>query len=347
MRRALDLATLGRGSVSPNPMVGCVIVYDLGGTPPGSAASHRILGEGYTSPYGGPHAEVNAIRAVAPADEVLLHQATAYVTLEPCSHYGKTPPCADLLVAKNIGRVVCCNDDPNPLVAGRGVQKLRDAGIEVITGLLASEGRELNARFFTYIEQKRPYIILKWAETADGFIGGPGATPVPISGPLARRLVHRWRGEEDAILVGTTTARNDNPQLNTRLWPGKSPVRVVLDRQLALPHSLHVFDGAQPTIIYHRRNVPAPPSAAHLTYQVADNVSELLTDLHRRGIQSILVEGGAAVLGTFLEADLWDEVRQFRSPNILGVGVPAPLPVGTLVGREQVGDDELRLWRRT
>jgi diaminohydroxyphosphoribosylaminopyrimidine deaminase / 5-amino-6-(5-phosphoribosylamino)uracil reductase len=342
MRRALGLATLGRGSVSPNPMVGCVIVHDLGPN-----ATHRVLGEGFTSPYGGPHAEVNAIRAVLPADEASLPEATAYVTLEPCSHFGKTPPCADLLIQKRIGRVICCNDDPNPLVAGRGFQKLREAGIEVITGLLEAEGRALNVRFFTFMEQKRPYVILKWAETADGFIGGSGHTPVAISGPLAGRLVHRWRSEEDAILVGKTTALHDNPRLNTRLWPGRSPVRIVLDRRLELPAYLHVFDGSQPTLVYHNLPGNVPKDRLNLAYAVADNVPELLTDLHSRRVLSVLVEGGAAVLGTFLNSGLWDEIRQFVSPGTLGVGVAAPKPTGgTLVSRELVGKDELLTWVR-
>lgn len=341
MRRALDLATLGRGHVSPNPIVGCVIVHDLG-----PEATHRILGEGWHRQYGGPHAEVNAIRAVSPADEALLLHSTAYVTLEPCSHWGKTPPCADLLIQKRVGRVVCCNDDPNPLVAGKGFQKLREAGIEVVTGLLAEEGRVLNARFFTFFEQQRPYLILKWAETADGFIGGPGATPVPISGPLAGRLVHRWRGEEDAILVGKTTALHDNPRLNTRLWPGKSPRRIVLDRALTLPPTLHLFDGSQPTLVYHGSAATPPPDRENLTHAAADALTDLLTDLHQRRVQSVLVEGGAQVLGTFLSAGLWDEIRQFRSPKTVGAGVKAPVPGGTLVSRETVGADELRIWRR-
>lgn len=341
MRRALNLATLGRGHVSPNPIVGCVIVHDLG-----EDATGRILGEGWHQQYGGPHAEVNAVRAVLPADEALLPQSTAYVTLEPCSHWGKTPPCADLLIQKQLGRVICCNDDPNPLVAGNGFQKLHDAGIEVITGLLADEGRLLNARFFTAIEQQRPYVILKWAETADGFMGGPGATPVPISGPLAGRLVHRWRSEEDAILVGTTTARHDNPRLNTRLWPGRSPVRVVLDRHLRLPKTLHLFDGTQPTLVYHRSGLDVPVASENVSYAAADSLPDLFTDLHERRIQSVLVEGGAQVLGTFLDAGLWDEIRQFRSMQTLGQGVAAPTARGTLVSQEQVGTDELWTWRR-
>ncbi|WP_420148514.1 bifunctional diaminohydroxyphosphoribosylaminopyrimidine deaminase/5-amino-6-(5-phosphoribosylamino)uracil reductase RibD, partial [Spirosoma sp.] len=215
MLRALELASLGRGHVSPNPMVGCVIVYE----PDGPNAEPRIIGEGWHQRYGDWHAEVNAIRSVRPDDAHLLPEATVYVTLEPCSHWGKTPPCADLLIENRVKRVVCCNDDPNPLVAGRGFSKLRAAGISVETGLLAEQGRSLNARFFTFFEQKRPYVILKWAETTDGFIAGEGGQPVKISGELSHRLVHRWRSEEDAIMVGTNTARVDNPRLNIRLWP--------------------------------------------------------------------------------------------------------------------------------
>ena len=341
MRRALELAQHGRGAVSPNPMVGCVIVHDRGDVPTG-----RILGEGWHQQYGGPHAEVNAIRAVLPNDEAVLPESTAYVTLEPCSHFGKTPPCADLLIAKKVGRVICCNDDPNPLVAGQGFAKLRAAGIEVVTGLLADEGRVLNARFFAFFEQKRPYIILKWAETADGFMGGVGATPVAISGPLARRLVHRWRSEEDAILVGTTTARHDNPRLNVRHWPGKSPVRIVLDRSLKLPPDLSLFDGSQPTWVYHNPEITSPDNKPNLSYRPADSLVSLLTDLHQQRIQSVLVEGGAQTLTAFLEADLWDEIRLFQSPASLKAGIHAPQVHGQLVDQQQVGEDTLQVYRR-
>ncbi|ARK09173.1 bifunctional diaminohydroxyphosphoribosylaminopyrimidine deaminase/5-amino-6-(5-phosphoribosylamino)uracil reductase RibD [Fibrella sp. ES10-3-2-2] len=341
MRRALELAQHGRATASPNPMVGCVIVHDLGNAPTG-----RILGEGWHQQYGGPHAEVNAVRAVSPADEALLPEATAYVTLEPCSHYGKTPPCADLLIAKQLGRVICCNDDPNPLVSGRGFAKLRAAGIEVITGLLADEGRALNARFFTFFEQKRPYIILKWAETADGFMGGVGATPVAISGPLAGRLVHRWRSEEDAILVGTTTALNDNPRLNVRHWPGKSPIRIVLDRSLALPPHLHLFDGSQPTRVYHTPGLTPPTDHPAISYVPADSLADIMADLHQQRIQSVLVEGGAQTLTSFLDADLWDEIRLFRSPASLQAGIRAPQVRGQLIEQQQVDGDTLLVYRR-
>ncbi|KAB7725963.1 bifunctional diaminohydroxyphosphoribosylaminopyrimidine deaminase/5-amino-6-(5-phosphoribosylamino)uracil reductase RibD [Rudanella paleaurantiibacter] len=339
MTRALELATLGRGFVSPNPMVGCVLVYD-------DRTGPRIIGEGWHQRYGGPHAEVNAVRSVRPEDEHLLPQATAYVTLEPCSHYGKTPPCADLLVEKRVSRVVVCNDDPNPLVAGRGLTRLREAGIAVETGVLAERGRELNRRFFTQMEQQRPYILLKWAETSDGFIGGPGGQPVSISGPLAQRLVHRWRAEEPAIMVGTNTARNDNPSLNVRLWHGLNPTRIVIDKMGTLPQSLHVFDGSQPTLCYTYNEPPADMQATCVTLNSGkDFLSQLLADLHHRHIQSVLVEGGVALLSSFIQANLWDEMRVFRSPKMLGAGVPAPAPSGRLVSREMVGPDELSIYR--
>ncbi len=319
MRRALELATLGRGQVSPNPMVGCVIVHD---------ATQRIIGEGWHQRYGEAHAERNAVQAVKPDDLPLLSDSTAYVTLEPCSHYGKQPPCANLLIETGIGRVVCCNDDPNPLVGGQGFAKLERAGVRVERGVLADEGRLLNARFFTFMEQQRPYIILKWAETSDGYMGAPGGQPVPISGPLSQRLVHRWRGEEDAIMVGTNTARNDNPRLNTRLWPGKHPTRIVIDRHNTLPPDLHLFDGAQQTIVI---------SDAGLSGGLASLVEQKIT--------SVIVEGGAALLTSFLSEGLWDELRVFRSPAMLGDGIKAPTVRGMLVSREMIGADELTIYR--
>ena len=357
MLRALELATLGRGFVSPNPMVGCVIVHESPGQEP------RIIGEGWHQRYGQWHAEVNAIRSVAPSDEHLLPESTVYVTLEPCSHFGKTPPCADLLIEKRVRRVVCCNDDPNPLVAGKGFQKLREAGIEVTTGVLANKGRELNARFFTFMEKRRPYIILKWAETADGFIARPDYQPVPITGPLAQRLVHRWRTEEDAIMVGTNTARYDNPRLNVRLWPAQpeqQPTRVVIDKNRTLPDTLHLFDGSQPTLVY---GITPPQPSPQTIGGSLENLSQstvsserveaiqldghapllpqLITDLYNRKIQSMFVEGGTVLLQSLMEAGLWDEMRVFRSQKLLGNGIKAPTIRGKLVSREMVGDDEL------
>jgi diaminohydroxyphosphoribosylaminopyrimidine deaminase / 5-amino-6-(5-phosphoribosylamino)uracil reductase len=350
MRRALELATLGRGAVSPNPLVGCAIVHDQQG------GTGRVIGEGWHQRYGQAHAERNAIEAVRPEDEHLLSESTAYVTLEPCSHVGKQPPCADLLIEKQIGRVVICNGDPYHEVAGRGIAKLRDAGIPVEIGLLADEGRQMNARFFTFVEQQRPYIILKWAETADGFIGGaafrPGDQQVQISGPLSQRLVHRWRAEEDAILVGTNTARIDNPRLNVRLWPGRSagavdspggrdPLRIVLDRHLTLPGNLNLFDGSQPTLVLHQRTDFQNFDMNNVFHSFAHSLNHSMEILHQRRIQSVLVEGGAATLNSFLDAGLWDEIRLLRAPLTLGAGVKAPATKGQLVSRERIGADDL------
>lgn len=347
MQRALQLAEYGRGSVSPNPMVGCVLVAD-----------GRIIGEGWHRNYGGPHAEVQAVRdAMGRGHQAHLPSATAYVTLEPCSHYGKTPPCAALLIDKQIKRVVVANDDPNPLVAGRGLALLREAGMAVESGLLDALGKELNRRFFTFFEQKRPYIILKWAESADGFIAAAGGTPVPISNGYSTQRVHQWRSEEDAILVGRQTALSDNPSLNVRHWSGHDPVRVVLDRHLALPQSLRIFDKSQPTILYNylkQTEIPAAPERYSPTSEVAftqikqgdDEIAQVLSDLHTRKIQSVLVEGGTTILEAFIKSNLWDEIRRCQSPTRLGNGIKAPLVAGTLVGSENIHGDLWSFYQR-
>lgn len=316
MRRALDLARLGASHTRPNPMVGCVITHQ-----------GRIIGEGWHRQYGGPHAEVNAVASVAAADAALLPQSRVYVTLEPCSHFGKTPPCADLLIASNVAEVVICNLDPNPLVAGQGVTKLRAAGIRVETGLLAAAGRWLNRRFFTFQEKKRAYVVLKWAETADGYLAGPYFQPVQISGELARVVVHQWRAEEQAILVGTRTALHDNPRLNVREWPGPAPLRVVIDKNLSLPLTHHLLDGQSPTLVYTYRERPGRDQLAYVTLHEAEDLfPQILTDLHRRNVQSVLVEGGPTVLTSLLRDGLWDEARVLRSPRLLGGGIAAPRP---------------------
>lgn len=340
MQRALQLAGYGRGQVSPNPMVGCTIVHD-----------GRIIGEGWHRAYGGPHAEVRAIEdADAKGHSHLLPQATAYVTLEPCSHTGKTPPCADLLVSRRLQKVVICNDDPNPLVSGRGIRRLREAGVEVECGMLQAQGLELNKRFFTAMTAHRPYVILKWAETADGFLGYE-AGPVQISGALSNLRVHQWRSEEDAIMVGFKTALLDNPRLNVRHWTGRNPVRIVTDRRLQLPQHLHLFDHQQSTILvnYERDSaVPteperyASPATAYMAIRAEeDEIAQLLAGLHARRIHSVLVEGGAAVINAFLQAGLWDEIRRCQGQLAIGSGVAAPLPAGILRKSERVGDD---LW---
>lgn len=350
MLRALELALLGRGHVSPNPMVGCVIVH-------GSEGQERIIGEGWHQRYGEAHAERNAISSVLPQDDHLLPESTVYVTLEPCSHYGKQPPCADLLIERKIGRVVCCNDDPNPLVAGQGFAKLRAANIKTETGILAEQGHQLNARFFTFIERKRPFVILKWAETSDGFIAGENGQPVKISGDLSHRLVHRWRSEEDAIMVGTNTARIDNPRLNVRLVPGlgrtgglatpRNPTRIVIDKQLQLDQGLNLFDNSQPTLGYNFIKTETVGQTSYIQLSPATPfLPQLLDDLYQRQIQSILVEGGTTLLQSFMKDNLWDEMRVFRSRMMLDAGVKAPAVQGQLVNRAMVGEDELTIYRR-
>ncbi|UOG74720.1 bifunctional diaminohydroxyphosphoribosylaminopyrimidine deaminase/5-amino-6-(5-phosphoribosylamino)uracil reductase RibD [Hymenobacter tibetensis] len=330
MHRALDLARLGTGHTRPNPLVGCVVTHE-----------GRIIGEGWHQQYGGPHAEVNALAAVQ--DASLLARSRVYVTLEPCAHHGKTPPCADLLVDKGVAEVVVCNLDPNPLVAGRGIEKLRAAGIQVEMGLLEAEGRWLNRRFFTSQEKKRPYVVLKWAETADGYLAGPYYQTVPISGELARVAVHQWRAEEQAILVGTRTALHDNPNLNVREWPGPDPIRVVIDKNLSLPPTHHLFDGKQPTVVYTYREKANKPNLDYVMLSEAEDLfPQILGSLHQRNVQSVLVEGGPTVLNSLLKDGLWDEIRVLRNPRPLNGGVLSPKPgLSGLREHLRLGDDEL------
>ena len=333
MRRALELATLGQGRVSPNPLVGCVLVH-----------RDKIIGEGWHQRYGDWHAEVNAVQSVT--DPSLLPESTAYVTLEPCAHYGKTPPCADLLIRHRVRRVVVSNLDSNPLVSGKGLEKLRQAGIEVVLGILEASGRHLNHGFFTFVEKKRPYVILKWAETADGFLARTDYNSKWISNDLSRKLVHQWRSTEDAVMVGTHTAQYDNPRLSVRDWSGRNPVRVVLDRHLRLPPTLHVFDQSQPTLCY---NSVREEKRGHLEYvRLPDDqvsVQSVLGDLHLRKIQSVLVEGGAQLLRSFLEGHHWDEIWVFRSQKRFGEGIPAPQFIGIQTARMTLYDDTLTYYQ--
>ena len=329
--RAMQLAKMGLGDTRPNPLVGCVIVYD-----------GRIIGEGYHRRYGGPHAEVEAVSRVA--DLSLLNQSTVYVNLEPCSHHGKTPPCSDLLIRHGVRRVVIANEDPNPLVAGRGIRRLREHGIEVETGVLAPVGHHLNRRFFTFHQHRRPYIILKWAQTRDGYLARANGDSKWISGIRARQWVHRWRAEEAAILVGRGTARQDNPQLTTRHWAGHDPIRVVLDPGGRLDAGLHLFDGRVPTL----RFVTGPPRhAGDVTVPGTSYLSEVLHELYRRDIQSVLVEGGAATLRSFLEAGLWDEARVFTGRQLFGDGISAPDMAQSPDTSKVIGEDELKIFFHT
>ncbi|MDJ1494340.1 bifunctional diaminohydroxyphosphoribosylaminopyrimidine deaminase/5-amino-6-(5-phosphoribosylamino)uracil reductase RibD [Cytophagaceae bacterium DM2B3-1] len=334
MRRALELASLGQGSVSPNPMVGCVIVHN-----------NRIIGEGWHQKYGSWHAEVNAIQSVKEKDLVLLPDSTVYVTLEPCAHFGKTPPCSDLLITKKVRRVVIANVDTNPLVGGKGIEKLKNAGIEVTTGILEEEGRWLNRRFFTFIEKNRPYIILKWAQTADRFIARSDYNSRWISNDWSRKLVHRWRGEESAIMVGTTTAQYDNPHLNVRDWTGEDPVRIVIDRHLRLSPSLHLFDQTQPTLCYNLKKDEASDYIQYIKcVSESTFLAEMMADLHQRKIQSVIVEGGSKLLQELILSDLWDEVRVFTSDQTFGTGITAPVFGGILIDKISIKKDQLSVF---
>lgn len=305
MQRALELAALGAEWVSPNPRVGCVIVHN-----------HIVIGEGYHQKYGEAHAEVNAIRSVK--DHSLLPESTVYVTLEPCSHYGKTPPCADLLIKHRVKKVVICNVDPFPQVAGKGIEKLQAAGIDVQWGEREKEGKILNRRFFKAQQTGLPYIVLKWAQTADGFIGGEGGTPIKISHALTDLQVHRWRAEEDAILVGKGTAEADNPRLNVRYWTkDKQPKKIVLG--LPENRSLQLYrDGA-------------------LFLPHSEDLRGQLKALCESGIHSILVEGGRRIHESFLRENLFDEIRVITSPKLVQRGIPAPvLPEGLLLTDQSI-----------
>ena len=330
MRRALELAEEGKGKARPNPLVGCVIVHQ-----------GKIIGEGYHAQYGGPHAEVNAIASVT--DPKLLADATAYVSLEPCSHWGKTPPCANLLIEKGIKSVVVATLDPNPLVAGKGVKLLEEAGISVQVGLLEQEAKWQNRRFFCQIEQQRPYIILKWAQTADGFVARENFDSKWISGAQSRQLVHQWRAEEQAILVGKNTALHDNPRLNVRDWTGSDPIRVVLDSKLELPADLHLFDQQVPTLCY---NTLKNEKLTNLEWVQLPQLSPegLLADLHAHQIQSVLIEGGSQILNQFLAAGLWDEARVFTAPIHFERGIAAPKLTQTPAESQAIGEDQLDIY---
>jgi diaminohydroxyphosphoribosylaminopyrimidine deaminase / 5-amino-6-(5-phosphoribosylamino)uracil reductase len=333
MMRAIELAKLGQGSVSPNPLVGCVIVHH-----------NKIIGEGWHQQFGKAHAEVNAINSVE--DKSLLRDATLFVNLEPCSHFGKTPPCTDLLVKNKIRKVVVANTDPNPQVNGDGIRKLRDNAIEVQIDVLAEQGRELNKRFFTSMQKRRPYIILKWAQTTDGFIAKKNFDSKWISHELSRQLVHKWRSMEDSVLIGTRTAQHDNPKLNVRDWSGRNPRRIVLDRFLRLSEKLHLLDRSQPTLCYNLLKHEEHDNLALVRVGEERFLDEVLQDLHRRNVQSVMVEGGAQTINLFLEMGAWDEANVFVSHKKFGDGIPSPVMKQAEFHRTEIGEDELKIYRR-
>lgn len=331
MLRCLELARMGIGSVSPNPLVGCVIVK-----------AGKIIGEGWHKKYGDAHAEVNAVNSVK--DKNQLAGSTVYVNLEPCSHFGKTPPCADLLINHKVSRVVIASTDTNTLVGGKGIAKLKAAGIAVTQGVLDREGRELNKRFFTFHEKQRPYIILKWAQTLDGFIARSTYESKWISNEQSRQLVHKWRSEEDAVLVGTKTAAHDNPILTVRNWSGRNPVRIVIDRFLRLPDKLSLFDGSVKTICYNLLKHEEHPNLLLIRLPENNFIESLLEHLVSIGIQSVIVEGGSTTLSLFINAGLWDEARVFTSSRQFYSGIAAPIFVGSLIVEEKLEGDTLRIY---
>jgi diaminohydroxyphosphoribosylaminopyrimidine deaminase/5-amino-6-(5-phosphoribosylamino)uracil reductase len=313
MQRCLQLALKGLGSVSPNPMVGCVIVHD-----------DKIIGEGYHQKYGEGHAEVNAIDSVK--DKSLLSKSTIYVSLEPCNHFGKTPPCADLILKHAIPNVVIGIQDPFEKVNGSGIKKLSDSGVEVITGILQKEAIELNKRFFTFHQQKRPYIILKWAQSENQSISGFQGKPVKISNALTDILVHKWRSEEAAIMVGTKTVILDNPSLNTRNWPGKNPIRICFDRNLKIEKSAKILDQTSPTIILNQQinKIEGVNDFIQINFEreIIPQINELL---YQKNVQSIIIEGGAKLLQTYIDAEVWDEARVITNQTlVIENGIASP-----------------------
>lgn len=319
MLRCIELAAAAAGRVSPNPMVGAVLVH-----------GHRIIGEGRHEVYGGPHAEANCIVSVAPEHLGLMPTSTMYVSLEPCAHSGKTPPCADLIIRKKIPRVVVGCRDPFKEVDGKGIERLTANGVEVITGVLEKECIDLNKRFFTFHTRHRPFIVLKWAQTGNGMIASGSRERLMISNEYSNRLVHKWRTEEAAILVGTNTAQIDDPALTARLWKGVSPVRLVVDMDLRLPDSLQLFNRQVRTIVFN--TIKHEEAGNLLYYQVTHDVSLVLQITHalyQLNIQSVLVEGGAQLLQSFIDEKMWDEARIITNPDI---SAPDGLPAPTLAG---------------
>ncbi|WP_316811881.1 bifunctional diaminohydroxyphosphoribosylaminopyrimidine deaminase/5-amino-6-(5-phosphoribosylamino)uracil reductase RibD [Pedobacter heparinus] len=343
MQRCLELAMMGMGSVSPNPMVGCVIVKD-----------GQIIGEGYHAKFGEAHAEVNAIKSVIAryGDEAaaLLAEATAYVSLEPCAHFGKTPPCADLLIQHRLKKVVIGNLDPFEGVNGKGIEKLKNAGITVVSGMLAQQCTALNRRFFTRIYQQRPYIILKWATSANGYFAPEKPAQQWISGPAAKKLVHKWRTEEDAILVGRLTATLDNPALTAREWPGKNPIRIMIDSQLKTPSDHHIYNKEAKTIVFNEQKTAVQDNIHFIEMEDMQYYlpQKIAYQLYLMDVQSVIIEGGANILGQFIQAGLWDEARVFRSGQSWETGIPAPElnpQKSTITDQFTVEKDQLTIYK--
>ena len=331
MQRCLELAKKGMGLVSPNPMVGCVIVYNS-----------EIIGEGFHQKYGEAHAEVNAINSVT--DKSLLNKSTLYVNLEPCAHFGKTPPCSNLIIEHKIPKVVIGCVDSFSEVAGKGIEKMKNKGIEVIVGILEKESRELNKRFFTFHEKNRPYVILKWAESKDGFIAPNNQKePFWMTSSESKKLVHKWRAEEDAILVGRITAEKDNPSLTAREVTGKNPIRIVIDKDLKLSGDLNLFNSEAKTIIFNA--IKSEETGTNQFVKIDFNylIKNILEELHKQNIQSVKIEGGSITLQSFIDANIWDEARIFTANKLFSQGLKTPIIEGEIILEEEIGTDTLEI----
>ncbi len=331
MHRCLQLAALGLGNTAPNPMVGAVLVYE-----------DYIIGEGYHKEYGGSHAEVNCINSVV--DKNLISKSTLYVSLEPCAHFGKTPPCSDLIITHNIPNVIIGCRDTFKEVAGKGIERLQNAGIYCTVGILEKDCREMNKRFFTFHEKKRPYIILKWAQSKDAKIAAHEGSRLLISNDITNRLVHKWRSEEASILVGTNTAMQDDPSLTTRLWPGKDPLRLVIDNNLRLPAGLKLFDGSSKTIVFnYEQHAENDNIIYHQLNRSGNNITEIMSALYDMQVQSVIVEGGAQLLQSFISEGLWDEARVITNTAlVVGEGLDAPVLKDNVVQHQKIDDDLIR-----
>ena len=331
MQRCLQLAAMGAGQVAPNPMVGAVLVY-----------AGRIIGEGYHQKFGEAHAEVNCINSVADADKKFIPHSTMYVSLEPCAHFGKTPPCTDLIIKNKIQEVVIGCRDSFAEVDGKGIEKLKNEGINVTVGVLENECIELNKRFFTFHEKQRPFIILKWAQSSDVKIAASGVDRIFISNEFTNRLVHKWRSEEAAILVGTNTALLDDPSLTTRLWPGNNPLRLVIDKELKLPDHLKLFNDKTKTIVFNYNKQAETENLVYHQLKKEENIlTQICAALYNMQIQSVIVEGGSKLLQSFIDEDLWDEARIITNLTmVIGEGLDAPvLPGGILISEKKIKND--------
>ncbi len=334
MHRCLQLAKLGHGYAAPNPMVGAVLVYD-----------EKIIGEGYHKAFGKAHAEVNCISSVSEQNKSKIEKSTLYVSLEPCVHYGKTPPCTDLIIKNKIPKVIAGCSDVFEKVDGKGIRKLQENDVEVRTGILEKECIELNKRFFTFHEKQRPYVILKWAQSIDGKLAGANSERIFITNKFTNRLVHKWRSEEAAIMIGTNTALIDDPSLTTRLWQGKNSVRLILDMDLRLPSSLKIFNNHVKTIIFNKIKHEEENDLIFYKLTSGNILKEIMEALCEMNILSIMVEGGAKLLQSLIEANLWDQVRLICNDQLnIGNGVNAPAFNGILQKQERYFNDVINYY---